>query len=118
MWRQIWQTRSIWRKRQALRMRRSFWIPGVGFGKTYENNLEIINCLEELNMFGYPLLLGCSRKSVIGLTLDLPVTERVEGTLVTTMFGVQKGCMFVRVHDVKENVRTIKMCEAVLNSGK
>ena len=57
------------------------------FGKTYENNLEIINCLEELNMFGYPLLLGCSRKSVIGLTLDLPVTERVEGTLVTTMFS-------------------------------
>ena len=57
--------------------------PGVGFGKTYENNLEIINCLEELNMFGYPLLLGCSRTSVIGLTLDLPVTERVEGTLVT-----------------------------------
>lgn len=92
--------------------------PGVGFGKTYENNLEIINCLEELNMFGYPLLLGCSRKSAIGLTLDLPVTERVEGTLVTTMFGVQKGCMFVRVHDVKENVRTIKMCEAILNSGK
>ena len=92
--------------------------PGVGFGKTYENNLEIINCLEELNMFGYPQLLGCSRKSVIGLTLDLPVTERVEGTLVTTMFGVQKGCMFVRVHDVKENVRTIKMCEAILNSGK
>lgn len=92
--------------------------PGVGFGKTYENNLEIINCLEELNMFGYPLLFGCSRKSVIGLTLDLPVTERVEGTLVTTMFGVQKGCMFVRVHDVKENVRTIKMCEAILNSGK
>ena len=91
--------------------------PGVGFGKTYENNLEIINCLEELNMFGYPLLLGCSRKSVIGLTLDLPVTERVEGTLVTTVFGVQKGCMFVRVHDVKENVRTIKMCEAILNSS-
>ena len=80
-------------------------------------DLEIINCLEELNRFGYPLLLGCSRKSVIGLTLDLPVTERVEGTLVTTMFGVQKGCMFVRVHDVKENVRTIKMCEAILNSS-
>ena len=91
--------------------------PGVGFGKTYENNLEIINCLEELNMFGYPLLLACSRNPVIGLTLDLPVTERVEGTLVTTVFGVQKGCMFVRVHDVKENVRTIKMCEAILNSS-
>ena len=91
--------------------------PGVGFGKTYENNLEIINKLECMHTLGYPILLGTSRKSVIGLTLNLPVTERVEGTLVTTMFGVQKGCMFVRVHDVKENVRTIKMCEAILNSS-
>lgn len=91
--------------------------PGVGFGKTYENNLEIINCLEELNMFGYPILLGCSRKSVIGLTLDLPAHERVEGTLVTTVMGVLKGCSFVRVHDVKENVRAVRMTEAILRSG-
>lgn len=91
--------------------------PGVGFGKTYENNLEIINCLEELNMFGYPILLGCSRKSVIGLTLDLPANERVEGTLVTTVMGVLKGCSFVRVHDVKENVRAVRMTEAILRSG-
>ncbi len=88
--------------------------PGVGFGKTYENNLEIINCLQQLNMFGYPILLGCSRKSVIGLTLDLPVTERLEGTLVTTVMGVMKGCSFVRVHDVKENVRAVRMTEAIL----
>lgn len=88
--------------------------PGVGFGKTYEQNLEVINCLEELNMFGYPLLLGCSRKSVIGLTLDLPVQERLEGTLVTTVMAVMKGCSFVRVHDIKENVRAIRMAEAVL----
>jgi dihydropteroate synthase len=88
--------------------------PGVGFGKTYENNLEIINCLQELNMFGYPILLGCSRKSVIGLTLDLPVSERLEGTLVTTVMGVMKGCSFVRVHDVKENVRAVRMTEAIL----
>lgn len=91
--------------------------PGVGFGKSYENNLEIINCLEELHMFGYPLLLGASRKSVIGLTLDLPVFERTEGTLVTTVFGVIKGCSFVRVHDIKENVRTIRMAERIIGRG-
>ena len=90
--------------------------PGVGFGKTYENNLEIINHLEELKVFGYPLLLGTSRKSVIGLTLDLPATDRVEGTLVTTVFGVLKGCAFVRVHDIKENVRAIKMAEAIMRA--
>ena len=89
--------------------------PGVGFGKTYENNLEIINRLEELKVFGYPILLGTSRKSVIGLTLSLPVEERVEGTLVTTVFAVMKGCAFVRVHDIKENVRAIKMAEAIRN---
>lgn len=92
--------------------------PGVGFGKTREHNLEIMNCMEELNMFGYPLLLGASRKSVIGLTLDLPVTERLEGTLVTTVVAVLKGCMFVRVHDVKENVRAIRMAEAIFHSGR
>lgn len=90
--------------------------PGVGFGKTYENNLEIINHLEELKAFGYPLLLGTSRKSVIGLTLDLPAAERVEGTLVTTVLAVLKGCAFVRVHDVKENVRAVKMAEAILRA--
>lgn len=88
--------------------------PGVGFGKTYEQNLEIINCLEELNMFGYPLLLGCSRKSVIGLTLELPADQREEGTMVTTVMAVMKGCSFVRVHDVQSNVRAIRMTEAIL----
>lgn len=89
--------------------------PGIGFGKSYENNLEMIDKLDQLKEMGYPLLLGTSRKSVIGLTLDLPVGERIEGTLVTTVFGVLKGCAFVRVHDVKENVRAIKMTEAILN---
>jgi dihydropteroate synthase len=88
--------------------------PGVGFGKSYENNLEIINCLEELNMFGYPVLLATSRKSVIGLTLGVDTDDRVEGTLVTTVMGVMKGCSFVRVHDVKENYRAVKMTEAIL----
>lgn len=91
--------------------------PGVGFGKTYENNLEIIHCLEELKIFDYPILLGTSRKSVIGLTLNLPADQRVEGTLVTTVFAVIKGCTFVRVHDIKENVRAIRMAEAILHSG-
>ncbi len=90
--------------------------PGVGFAKSYEQNLQVINSLEELHMFGCPLLLGCSRKSVIGLTLDLPVEERLEGTLATTIFAVMKGCSFVRVHDIKENVRAIRMAEAILQS--
>ncbi len=91
--------------------------PGVGFAKSYDNNLQIINCLEELKVFDYPILLGTSRKSVIGQALDLPSDERIEGTLATTVMGVIKGCSFVRVHDIKENVRTIRMTEAILNSG-
>ncbi len=92
--------------------------PGVGFGKTYENNLEVINSLEEFRVLGCPLLLGASRKSVIGLTLDLGPEERLEGTLVTTVFAVLKGCSFVRVHDVKENLRAIRMVEAILAGGR
>lgn len=87
--------------------------PGVGFGKRYDHNLEAIDRLEELKRLGYPVLLGTSRKSVIGLTLDLPADQRVEGTLVTTVFAVLKECMFVRVHDVKENARAVKMAEAI-----
>lgn len=100
----------------GIRDERMILDPGVGFGKTCENNLEIIGRLEELKVFGYPLLLGASRKSVIGLTLDLPVADRVEGTLVTTVFGVLKGCAFVRVHDIKENVRAIRMAEAIMRA--
>ena len=92
--------------------------PGVGFAKTYEQNLKIINSLEELHALGFPLLLGCSRKSVIALTLNLPVDQRVEGTLVTTVMGVMKGCSFVRVHDIKENARAVKMARAILESGR
>lgn len=87
--------------------------PGIGFGKTREQNLEMIAKLDKLCALGYPLLLGCSRKSVIGLTLELPVEERLEGTLVTTAVGVLRGCSFVRVHDVKENLRAVKMAEAI-----
>lgn len=88
--------------------------PGVGFGKTYEMNLEIIAHLEILQELGYPVLLGTSRKSVIGLTLDLPVDQREEGPMVTTVYGVQKGSAFVRVHDVEKNLRAIKMTKALM----
>lgn len=88
--------------------------PGVGFGKTCEQNLQAVRSLESLHSLGCPLLLGTSRKSFIGLTLNLPVSERLEGTLVTTVMAVLKGCSFVRVHDIKENVRAIKMAEAIL----
>nr|WP_300770316.1 dihydropteroate synthase [uncultured Acetatifactor sp.] len=87
--------------------------PGVGFAKSYEQNLEIIRRMGELGTLGCPLLLGCSRKSVIGLTLDLPADQRLEGTLVTTVAGVMQGAMFVRVHDVRENVRAVRMAEAI-----
>lgn len=88
--------------------------PGVGFGKTYEMNLEAICHADVLHRLGFPILLGTSRKSVIGLTLDLPADQRVEGTVATSVIGVMKGCAFVRVHDVKENYRAIKMTEAIL----
>ena len=88
--------------------------PGVGFAKSYENNLEVIRRLGELKELGYPLLLGTSRKSVIGLTLDVPAAERVIGTTVTTVMAVQADCMFVRVHDIKENRQAIEMAEAIL----
>ncbi|MGM9662192.1 MAG: dihydropteroate synthase [Oscillospiraceae bacterium] len=92
--------------------------PGVGFGKTYENNLTAICHLERLTELGYPVLLATSRKSVVGLTLDLPVDQRLEGTLATTVIGVQKGAAFIRVHDVKENLRAVRMTQAILKGGK
>lgn len=88
--------------------------PGVGFGKTYEQNLEVIRRLEEMQALGYPVLLGTSRKSVIGLTLDLPADQRVEGTLTTTVMGVERGTAIVRVHDIRENARAIRMTRAIL----
>ena len=91
--------------------------PGIGFAKTYEQNLFLLQQLEVLHSFGCPILLGTSRKSVIGLTLDVPASERVIGTVATTVMGVLKGCSFVRVHDIRENVEAIKMTEAVLHAA-
>ena len=92
--------------------------PGVGFAKSYENNLTAIKEVGRLKALGYPVLLGTSRKSVVGLTLDTTKEERVEGTLVTTVFGVQQQCAFVRVHDIKENMRAIRMTQAIMNEKK
>ena len=88
--------------------------PGIGFGKTYEMNLEMMKHVDSIQTLGYPVLLGTSRKSMIGLTLDLPADQREEGTLATTVIGMMKGCSFVRVHDVKANYRAIKMTEAIM----
>ena len=87
--------------------------PGVGFAKDYSQNLVIIRELGKVVELGYPVLLGTSRKSVIGLTLNLPSDERLEGTLVTTVIATQQGCGFVRVHDIKENYRAIEMTKAI-----
>lgn len=88
--------------------------PGIGFAKSYEQNLILMNNLDKLKVLNYPVLLGTSRKSVIGNTLNLPVEERVEGTVATSVIGIVKGCDFVRVHDVLENKRACVMTDAIV----
>lgn len=90
--------------------------PGVGFAKDLRQNLIITKHLEDLRELGYPVLLGTSRKSMIGLTLNTPADEREEGTIATTVMAVEKGCSFVRVHNVKANIRAVRMTEAILES--
>lgn len=92
--------------------------PGIGFAKSLEQNLAITQNVDLLKALGYPILLGASRKSMIGLTLDLDRDNRVEGTLVTTVTAVMKGCLFVRVHDIKENYRAIRMAQALKNAER
>ncbi|SHJ12193.1 Dihydropteroate synthase [Dethiosulfatibacter aminovorans DSM 17477] len=87
--------------------------PGIGFAKTPEENLIVMKNLEMFGRFGLPVLLGTSRKSMIGYALDLPVGERLEGTIATTVFGYMKGCRIFRVHDVKENLRALRMVQAM-----
>lgn len=88
--------------------------PGIGFGKTSEQNIELMGQLDELKSLGYPILLGTSRKSMIGKILDLPPKERMEGTLATTVLGIAQGVDIVRVHDVGENLRAAKVTDAVM----
>jgi dihydropteroate synthase len=90
--------------------------PGVGFGKTREHNLELINRLDEIRLLGFPVLLGTSRKSFIGFTLDLPADQRVEGTAATVAVGITRGADIIRVHDVKEMARVAKMTDAIVRS--
>ena len=90
--------------------------PGIGFAKDLHQNLLLMNNLELLHKWDLPILLGTSRKSMIGLTLDLPVTEREEGTVATSVLGLVKGCDFFRVHDVKSNYRALKMTHAMLSA--
>jgi dihydropteroate synthase len=88
--------------------------PGIGFGKTVEHNLELVNRLDEIRSLGYPVLLGPSRKSFIGFTLDLPAEERVEGTAAAVAVGIVRGADLVRVHDVKQISRVVKMTDALV----
>ena len=88
--------------------------PGVGFGKTAEHNLELLRRLSELTMLGRPLLVGTSRKSTIGLVLDLPVEERLEGTAATVSLAIANGADVIRVHDVKAMTLVAKMSDAVV----
>lgn len=88
--------------------------PGIGFGKTAEQNIEVLGRLAELQSLGCPVLLGTSRKSTLGKILDLPPTQRVEGTLSTTALGIWQGVDIVRVHDVMENRRAALVADAVV----
>ena len=90
--------------------------PGIGFAKDTTQNLIMMNHLEELVALGYPVLLGTSRKSMIGNVLNLPVNEREEGTIATSVIGHMKGCSFFRVHDVQANARALKMTDAITRS--
>jgi dihydropteroate synthase len=90
--------------------------PGIGFGKTIQNNLELINRLGEIRALGYPVLLGPSRKSFIGFTLDAPPDQRVEGTAAAVAVGIVRGADIVRVHDVPQIARVAKMTDALVRA--
>ena len=91
--------------------------PGIGFGKTVENNFEIINNLDQFVKMNLPVLLGVSRKSFIGVTLDLPEKERIEGSIAANIIGLQKGAKIFRVHDVVETNRAMVIANKIFNSN-
>jgi len=92
--------------------------PGIGFGKTREHNLELIDRLDQIRALGFPILLGPSRKSFIGFTLDLPADQRVEGTAATVAVGIVRGADIIRVHDVREMARVAKMTDAIVRTRR
>jgi dihydropteroate synthase len=104
-------------KKAGIEERQVILDPGIGFGKTREHNLELINRLDEIRALGYPVLLGSSRKSFIGFTLDLPADQRLEGTAATVAVGITRGADIIRVHDVKEMARVARMTDALTRNG-
>ena len=103
-------------KRAGVRDDRIILDPGIGFAKTQRENMLMLRDLKKLvDASSYPVLLAASRKSVIGNALDLPVDQREEGTIATSVLAAETGCSFVRVHDVEKNVRAIRMYEAIRN---
>lgn len=106
---------SVFLARQAgVRDDRIILDPGIGFGKTVSQNLELLNRLDEIRALGYPILLGPSRKGFIGYTLNLPADQRVEGTAAAVAVGIVRGADIVRVHDVEEMVRVARMTDAIV----
>lgn len=91
--------------------------PGIGFAKDLKENILMMQNLDTLAALGYPVLLGTSKKSMIGQALDLPVKERMEGTGATVCYGIQKGCQIIRIHDVKEMSRMAKMMDVLMGKG-
>jgi dihydropteroate synthase len=95
------------------------WLdPGIGFGKTTAHNIEMMQLLDQFVGLGYPVLLGTSRKSLIGKVLNVPVSGRLAGSLATVCYGVEKGCQIVRVHDVKETFEAVRMMDVLLGKTK
>jgi len=88
--------------------------PGIGFGKTVDQNLELIDRLDEICNLGFPVLLGASRKSFIGYTLDVPMDQRIEGTAAALTIGIARGADIVRVHDVASMARVVRMADAIV----
>jgi dihydropteroate synthase len=115
----IWEIMSFLRERidealsQGIKKENIIIDPGIGFGKTVAHNLEILRRLREFRSLGQPILIGPSRKSVIGNVLDLPVTERLEGTAATIAVSIMNGTNIIRVHDVLEMKRVAQMTDAI-----
>ncbi len=101
-------------QKAGIQMEQIILDPGIGFGKTLKQNLELLNHLDRFQVFGRPLLVGTSRKSMIGTVLDLPVQERIEGTAATVAIAIARGADIVRVHDVKEMARVVKMTDSMV----
>ncbi|MEW9502903.1 dihydropteroate synthase [Jeotgalibacillus marinus] len=113
VWKDLQESIAI-AERAGLQKEQIILDPGIGFVKSHAQNIEMMRSLDCLVEMGYPVLLGTSRKSMIGNILDLPTTERMEGTGATVCFGIQKGCHIVRVHDVKEMSRMSKVMDALI----